>query len=153
MSYFLLENYIKLVLKEKVNAKIKLNIFDFDHTLYNPEKKFWLKDICQKVEESLSSQNTITILCTARHKDLKEETINMLEEKFPKEFDDYLFNTEEESRAIYKSKAIKSFLKENPDITHIEFWDDKKDNLNAVKEIIKKEYPQIKIKTNLVKEA
>ena len=42
MSYFLLENYIKLVLKEKVNAKIKLNIFDFDHTLYNPEKKFFL---------------------------------------------------------------------------------------------------------------
>ena len=148
MSYFLLENYIKLVLKEKVNAKIKLNIFDFDHTLYNPEKKFWLKDICQKVEESLSSQNTITILCTARQEDLKEETINMLEEKFPEGFDDYLFNTKEEPRAIYKSEAIKSFLKENPDVTHVEFWDDKEDNLNAVKEMIKKEYSYIKVKTN-----
>ncbi len=148
MSYFLLENYIKLVLKEKVNAKIKLNIFDFDHTLYNPEKKFWLEDICQKAKDSLSSQNTITILCTARQKDLKEETINMLEKKFPEGFDDYLFNTEEESRAIYKSKAIKSFLKENPNVTHVEFWDDKKDNLDAVKKMIKKEYSYIKVKTN-----
>ena len=142
----LLENYIKLILKENIDLPKTLHIFDFDHTLYNPDTKEWLQDIVYKAKESFNNPDTITILCTARDNRFKKETLKLLDEAEIK-FDHYFFNSKSETDYIYKKNQIKRFLEENPQINSIIFYDDLEENLNSVKSIINKNiyYKSIKM--------
>ena len=133
----LLENYIKLMLKENINKPKTLHIFDFDHTLYNPDTKEWLQDIVYKAKKSYRNPETITILCTARDNRFKKEALNLLKKENIM-FDHYFFNSKSETDYIYKKKEIKKFLNINPQISSIIFYDDLEENLEAVKSIIDK---------------
>lgn len=133
----LLENYIKLVLKENINLPKTLHIFDFDHTLYNSDTKEWLQDIVYKAKKSYHNPETITILCTARDNRFKKEALDLLKQENVL-FDHYFFNSKSETDYIYKKKEIKKFLEINPQISTIIFYDDLEENLEAVKSIIDK---------------
>ena len=133
----LLENYIKLMLKENINKPKTLHIFDFDHTLYDPDTKEWLQDIVYKAKKSYRNPETITILCTARDNRFKKEALNLLKQENIL-FDHYFFNSKSETDYAYKKKEIKNFLETNPQISSIIFYDDLEENLEAVKSIIDK---------------
>lgn len=144
----LLENYIKLVLKENINLPKTLHIFDFDHTLYNPDTKTWMEDIVQKAKDSFNNPNTITILCTARDNRFKRDALNLLRQKNIS-FDHYLFNTKSETDYIYKHKAIRNFLNQHPQVDNVKFWDDLSDNLESVGSAIEDQTLYTPIKINL----
>jgi len=133
----LLENYIKLTLKENINLPKTLHIFDFDHTLYNADEKIWLEDIVQLAKDSFEDPNIISILCTARDNRFKKDALNLLRQK-DIQFNHYFFNNKSEIDHIYKKEVIKDFLNQNPQITSIKFWDDLNDNLQSVENIIDK---------------
>ena len=101
MTYILLENYIKELLKENKEFIKTINIFDFDMTLFKslraPEKwdtkksgfwynseeslnqvyyedkldSLWIESVVQEVKKSMSDPKALTVLCTARS-DFKE---------------------------------------------------------------------------------
>ena len=133
----LLENYIKLMLKENIDLPKTLHIFDFDHTLYDPDTKEWIQDIVYKAKKSYYNPETITILCTARDNRFKKEALDLLKQENIL-FDHYFFNSKSETDYIYKKKEIKKFLNINPQISSIIFYDDLEENLEAVKSIINK---------------
>lgn len=96
MSILLLENYIKIILKENKEFIKTINVFDFDMTLFkslstpkrwntkdsgfwwNSEESLnqayykdkldslWIEDTVDKVKESMNSPESLTVLCTAR---------------------------------------------------------------------------------------
>jgi hypothetical protein len=98
MSIFLLENYIKVLLKENKEFIKTINVFDFDMTLFksiempkhwntksdgfwwNSEKSLnqtyyedkidslWIEDTIQSVKQSSDDLNALTVMCTARSK-------------------------------------------------------------------------------------
>ena len=144
----LLENYIKLALKENINLPKTLHIFDFDHTLYNADEKVWLEDIVQLAKDSFKDPNIISILCTARDNRLKKDALNLLRQK-DIQFNHYFFNNKSEIDHIYKREVIKDFLSQNPQITRVKFWDDLSDNLESVGDILEDYVSYTPIKINL----
>ena len=96
MSILLLENYIKIILKENKEFIKTINVFDFDMTLFkslstpkrwntkdsgfwwNSEESLnqayykdkldslWIEDTVDKVKESMNNPESLTVLCTAR---------------------------------------------------------------------------------------
>lgn len=96
MSILLLENYIKILLKENKEFIKTINVFDFDMTLFkslstpkrwntkdsafwwNSEESLnqayykdkldslWIEDTVVKVKESTNNPESLTVLCTAR---------------------------------------------------------------------------------------
>ena len=144
----LLENYIKLALKENINLPKTLHIFDFDHTLYNADEKVWLEDIVQLAKDSFEDPNIISILCTARDNRFKKDALDLLRQK-DIQFNHCLFNSKSEIDHIYKGKAIKDFLSQNPQIMCVKFWDDLSDNLKSVGDILEDHISYTPIKINL----
>ena len=104
MSILLLENYIKELLKENKEIIKKINVFDFDDTIFksskvpdnwnnrkkgywwnsleslhqssydNDLKENWIEDTVSAIKDSMSDPESITVLCTAR--------LNRVEVKF-----------------------------------------------------------------------
>ena len=144
----LLENYIKLALKENINLPKTLHIFDFDHTLYNADEKVWLEDIVRLAKDSFEDPNIVSILCTARDNRFKKDALNLLRQKNI-QFNHYFFNNKSEIDHIYKEKAIKYFLSQNPQITSVKFWDDLNDNLQSIGDILEDHISYTPIKINL----
>ena len=134
MYYLLLENYIKELLKENKEYIKKINIFDFDDTLfktaekpvnwtkkdgfwYNSEESvnplyykknidtYWISDTVNKVKESMEDLESLTVLCTARSA-LPEviHTTNSLLRQKGLMFDD--------NRLYYKTKNYQKLGKE-----------------------------------------
>ena len=96
MNIFLLENYIKEILKENKEFIKRINVFDFDMTLfkstgapkkwdtrksnfwYNSEESLnqsyysdrldslWIESTIDEVKRSMSDRSCLTVLCTAR---------------------------------------------------------------------------------------
>lgn len=96
MSILLLENYIKELLKENKEIIKKINVFDFDDTIFksskipsnwnskkkghwwnspqslyqssydNDLKENWIEDTVNAIKKSMSDPESITVLCTAR---------------------------------------------------------------------------------------
>jgi len=96
MNYLLLENYIKELLKENKELINRINMFDFDMTLfkstsapkswdtrasgfwYNSEASLnqlyyddklntlWIEDIVKEVKKSMNDPTCLTVMCTAR---------------------------------------------------------------------------------------
>lgn len=136
MSLYLLENYIKSVLKDNLN--FELHVYDFDHTLYDPDSESWNENIVNSLEKSLKDKKTITILCTARpkNKDLINKTNELLRKKeiSLKNFNRYYFMTNDFSSVPeYKFNCIQSEINKNNKINKVIFWDDREDTLFYVK--------------------
>ena len=96
MNYLLLEKYIKEILKENKESITRINIFDFDMTLfksnltpeswdtrdagfwYNSEESLnqiyyedkidtlWIEDTIKEVKKSMKDPSCLTVMCTAR---------------------------------------------------------------------------------------
>ena len=96
MNYLLLEKYIKEILKENKESITRINIFDFDMTLfksnlapeswdtrsagfwYNSEESLnqlyykdkldtlWIEDTIEEVKKSMRDPSCLTAMCTAR---------------------------------------------------------------------------------------
>jgi len=153
MSNLLLENYIKYIIKkEPINT---LHIYDFDMTLYDHDKKDWIRNIVAELQNSLRDPQTRVILCTARTN--KAEYIMSTEELLNQnnmslnDFDQCYFKSayRKEKVPIYKSYVVIDEICANDNITHVKFWDDRSDTLEQVRVDLKKhdsniEYTPIK---------
>jgi|11BtaG_2_1085332.scaffolds.fasta_scaffold04908_3 vacuolar-type H+-ATPase subunit C/Vma6 len=130
----LLENYIKTYIKEHsyIN-KNTLNVFDFDLTLYKNNK--WINKQVEEVKKSINQENTITVLCTARGIELEEETKRLLS-SINLRFDKYYFNKNKESAETYKAKVFQEILNKNKQITKVNFWDDRPENIEEVRSLV-----------------
>jgi len=130
----LLENYIKTYIKEHsyIN-KNTLNVFDFDLTLYKNNK--WINKQVEEVKKSINQENTITVLCTARGIELEEETKRLLS-SINLRFDKYYFNKNKESAETYKAKVFQEILNKNKQITKVNFWDDRPENIEEVRILV-----------------
>tara|TARA_B100001094_G_C17382095_1_gene417374 strand:+ start:68 stop:499 length:432 start_codon:yes stop_codon:yes gene_type:complete len=130
----LLENYIKTYIKEhRYINKNTLNVFDFDLTLYKNNK--WINKQVEKVKKSINQENTITVLCTARGIELEEETKRLLS-SIDLKFDKYYFNKNKESAETYKAKVFQEILNKNKQITKVNFWDDRPENIEEVRRLV-----------------
>ena len=130
----LLENYIKTYIKEHsyIN-KNTLNVFDFDLTLYKNNK--WINKQVEEVKKSINQENTITVLCTARGIELEEETKRLLS-SINLRFDKYYFNKNKEPAETYKAKVFQEILNKNKQITKVNFWDDRPENIEEVRSLV-----------------
>ena len=67
-----LKKYINIILNENIkniNRIEKLNVFDFDMTIYNPHEKTWNESVVNNICSSINNNSCRTILCTARSED------------------------------------------------------------------------------------
>tara|TARA_B100001989_G_scaffold155748_1_gene111345 strand:- start:289 stop:816 length:528 start_codon:yes stop_codon:yes gene_type:complete len=154
MSVLLLENYIKELLKENKETIKKINIFDFDDTLFkktNPLyykgniQSYWINDTVSKVFDSMEDPESLTVLCTARS-DRPEViySINSLLKQKGLVFDDNRLyykpsiyqKLKKEGTPKYKADVVKSLLNTYSYCKELHFWEDKQENLDAVQKII-----------------
>ena len=148
MNNILLENYIKSILNQ--NQINSLHVFDFDMTLYDHEKKDWIKNVVAELQASLNDPQTRVILCTARTN--KAEYIMSTEELLNQnnmslnDFDQCYFKSahRKEKAPIYKSHVILDEICANDNIVYVKFWDDRADTLEQVKVDLEKHDSNIK---------
>ena len=166
MSIFLLEEYIKKIIKEEKNSTTILHVFDFDMTLYDPNKEEWINEVLEELYRSINNPSIRTILCTARSdknsiiKDteliLNEKGISLFNEsEYENTFDKYYFKPESERISVpkYKSNVItQEALSNGVDV--VKFWDDRKDSLKeAEKSLSDYRIEYYQVDTNLYSEA
>ena len=136
---YLLEKYIYTIINEEKLITKELHIFDFDMTLYNPNKKEWIEEIVQEAKKVINNKNNITVLCTARTntKEITSETISLLTDN-GLVFNHYCFKPEKRKMSTpkYKAEAVENLLNKYKDLSSVCFWDDRQDNLDAVGEAV-----------------
>tara|TARA_Y100001937_G_C7027204_1_gene288342 strand:+ start:338 stop:805 length:468 start_codon:yes stop_codon:yes gene_type:complete len=152
----LLKSYIKQVLKENKIKITKLHVFDFDSTLYNSEDNSWIDSIVKDAKNSIKDKNTLAILCTARPSNTKMvlKTSDLLYNKgiyFKYKF--FKTSNFDKGTPAYKSEVIKTILKKYPDVTELKFWEDRKDTLYKVEDLIDKKFKNINYFPVLVKQS
>ena len=146
----ILKKYITLILNENtknINHVEKLNVFDFDMTIYNPHEKIWNENVVNNICSSINNNSCRTILCTARSEDnqIIQETERILNEKnislfkreiFQFEFDCFYFKPLYKKSSVedYKSSVILNEINLYKDIKQINFWEDNTKNLIKAKE-------------------
>lgn len=141
MNYLLLENYIKSVLEQ--NQIKTLHVFDFDMTLYDHDKKDWIKKVVLELKVSLQDPTIRVVLCTARSnedKHIKETELLLKQNNMSlKDFDFCYFKSinRKESTPVYKSNVILDEICANNNIETVKFWDDREDTLQKVKSDLK----------------
>lgn len=171
MSILLLENYIKELLKENKEFIRKINVFDFDDTIFKSSKvpedwnnrkkgywwnssdslhqssyendleNNWISDTVNSIKESMSDPESLTVLCTARldKPDVKFQINSMLREK-GLVFDNIFFKPQKKrvTSSQYKLDVIKMLLDAYSYTNELHFWEDKEENLDAVRIFIEK---------------
>jgi hypothetical protein len=152
----ILKKYITLILNENIkniNHIEKLNVFDFDMTIYNPHEKTWNESVVNNIQTSINNSCCRTILCTARSEDnqIVQETEIILNQKnislykkgiFEFEFDKFYFKPLNIKSSVesYKSNVILNEINIY-DIKEVNFFEDNVKNLQKIKEdLYKYEY-------------
>tara|TARA_B100000212_G_scaffold181225_1_gene136433 strand:- start:5051 stop:5623 length:573 start_codon:yes stop_codon:yes gene_type:complete len=101
----------------------------------------WIEEVVSEARKSISDMNTLAILCTARIEkpEVMYMTSGLLREKGLR-FEKLFFKPEAFSGSTgqYKAGVVKMLLNACPYITEVVFWEDNKNNLNAVKDLIDK---------------
>jgi len=151
---------IKEIISDLKNSKLKLNVFDFDDTLFkSPEppsdwKKsigtwyyepqslsrdlisdgsdLWNEHVVSKAMECLNDNNAITILLTGRNNRNFNQVVNELLLVKGLNFD-YVNLNKGGDTGKFKIREISSILQNNDNIKTIEFWDDNEKYLESYK--------------------
>jgi len=171
MNTILLKNYIKILLKENKEFIKTINVFDFDMTLFKsieaPNRwntkeagfwwhseeslsqayykdnlsSLWIESTVKALKQSLKNLESLTVLCTARHKtpEIIYVTNELLRLKgLP--FDDNCLYYKPlgvgMSTAQYKTDVIVSLLNTYSYADTVNFWEDNIENLQHVKRVI-----------------
>lgn len=171
MSILLLENYIKELLKENKEFIRKINVFDFDDTIFKSSKvpedwntkkqgfwynaldslyqssyendleSNWISNTVNSIKESMTDPESLTVLCTARldRSEIKFQINSMLVGK-GLVFDNMFFKPQNKkvSNSQYKLDVIKMLLDAYSYTNELHFWEDKEENLDAVRIFIEK---------------
>ena len=92
---------------------------------------------------------SMTVVVTARIERTRKAVEKVLEEV--QVYPDAVYFKADSSSATetspqYKARVIKKLIAENKDVTSVKFWDDKADNLTAVKDLAS-EFPNVRIET------
>lgn len=129
----LLVEYIK---EKAIQSKNKeLHVYDFDHTLYKEDSKTWIEETVSAARNSISHKNTISIICTAREKNQKEDLHKHLLTKNLK-FDDVFMYNKKEPVSIYKSNVVEKIINSsNFKITNIVLWEDNEENISEIEKL------------------
>lgn len=172
MSNILLENYIIEVLKENKEFIKRINVFDFDMTLfksieapqkwdtkksgfwYNSEESLnrayysdnldnlWIEKVVNEVKKSMIDKSCLTVLCTARSE--TPEIMYVTNELLRLKSLDFDYNClyykplgYPGSTSQYKVEVIQSLLNAYSFCKEVHFWEDRKENLTAVQNLIK----------------
>lgn len=99
----------------------------------------WIEDVVQEARESIADQEALTVLCTARIKkpEVMYMTSGLLREK-NLHFEKMFFKPRRfpGSTPQYKSDVVRMLLNAYPNINEVVFWEDNRDNLDAVGNLI-----------------
>jgi len=147
----MLRTFIREVLSDLKTRKTKLNVFDFDSTLFDsPEpaadwekprghwyydpmslssdligdgSEFWNADVVAAAERCLGDLSSVTILLTGRVRKNFDEIVRELIGRVGLNFD-YVNLSPGGSVQKFKTNEVKNILSMNPGVRTIEFWDD-----------------------------
>ena len=137
------------------NSKKILNYFDFDATLYYTrlfQKKyrehlkyldqqslaeelnnFWITSTLQQVKFSQNNKNTYTVMCTARiDNDANRNFLLPLFKMNGIEFDYVFLRNPNHDIPTYKADVAEYVIKNHPEITHVNVWEDCEENIFAI---------------------
>lgn len=143
----------------------RLHIFDFDATLFrspeppewwrgssddwwhniislvppclskDPTKDWWIESTVRAVRDALKEDGNLVVLLTGRQKNVFKKRIQSLLWQHGLAFDEVHLSDQPDTQA-FKAGEIRKLLDENPDVVHVDLWDDMPDMVPAYQAVV-----------------
>jgi hypothetical protein len=153
-----------------------LYVFDFDGTLFRspaepalwkggwwgneaslsspcvpqrPEDDWWVADTVSQAKAAISDPNALSVMMTGRSADKFSSRVNELLSGVGLNFNEVILSNSYDTVA-FKSGEITRLLAENPSITSVKIFDDRKSYLSQYSSLISGINPEIKVETIMV---